>query len=158
MATDCRKIAFPHYDEIKVSSYIAVPKPPPLRDHLYTHRSIPLVEHCHPLFSKFNRGSYIRTAINRRRSWSVVCANSLAVICGVNENKDSLDPVSGSCIPEVVSSFSRGLLFFCRPSVVADFAPSIGKQLFFPFQTSSTLFLSLCLSLSRFALSMIRRR
>lgn len=37
LAADCRKIAFPHYDEIKVSSYIAVltpsPLPPPATVH-----------------------------------------------------------------------------------------------------------------------------
>ena len=77
LAADCRKIAFPHYDEIKVSSYIAVltPSPLPLPSTLSTHRAtlLLLLQHRRPLSSKFTpRDSYIRTAINRRRSWPVV--------------------------------------------------------------------------------------
>lgn len=106
LAADCRKIAFPHYDEIKVSSYIALPTPPlppplPLRfPFLSFSFSLPLsLSPSLSLHSSISNTSSIlclrssaeiriRTAINRRRSRSVVGETGLAVICGVNENKD----------------------------------------------------------------------
>lgn len=101
LAADCRKIAFPHYDEIKVSSYIALPTPPlppppllrfpflPLSPSLplYLYYSSALVSNI--LCLRSSAEIRIRTAINRRRSRSVVAEAGLAVICGVNENKDS---------------------------------------------------------------------
>lgn len=62
---DCGKIAFSHYDEIKVPSRIAVPS----------------------RFFDATLGptSYIRTAINPRRSHASQSPRSPAAICGANE-------------------------------------------------------------------------
>lgn len=98
LAADCRKIAFPHYDEIKVSSYIALPTPPlffafpfllslSLSPSLSLHSSSS-VPNTSILCLRSSAEIRIRTAINRRRSRSAVAETGLPVICGVNENKD----------------------------------------------------------------------